>query len=693
MPKVTKKKKEKQADFQKAKFKLGKGKKQASNATDTSFKARSVALPGQQAIDRALVENVNEPVTSSGLVLDEVLVRFRHPNAGVRKEALSGLKEILSSRPSRDVGKVLRALGGVLSDDDVSVRKALLSFLEWYLSALPASTLSPHLPLLILQASSALSHIFPEIRLDACKAVHLLLQHIPGQVVAAWPQGGTNNILEGLRLAVGIGGDKVQSGKLGASGRLTVLRTLRDFLVAALSKGDVDMFDGWIEQRHATNKGKGKERMIDREMVQLEEGWVIGVEQSLDIDQGTSWDIGRITADELDDEKRDTEVLAQLYLQLHPLLLNTFLESAPQAFGPSSSSASDDLPLDLCSTVSSITYILASNILNASNSTSEVRSSVSDLLRRMAGWFPYRSSRTRTTSSGLTPSFDISLSYASLVVLLAPRPQILVFPKAVRRDTGWRIRVRAVEDAWKVMRESVKRDKGKGRGSDSGWALGDVAGWIEDLLSPNKDALAPVLTPTAYSALLPIIFALLTQPPSSSTTELDIPSSLGQTFIQHLLNLSSTSATRALADDFLISLYAIHEQPHPRLPFYILPSSPIRTLLADWFGSLPRVLWELGTRHTAATERLLRFLLIIGQRGVGGFEKPYSLIDTSMFPQISAKLAPFFHLDHPTKGSVPGPWVKLAPELRKLGLAVGIVWREWDEGDKLGKAIDIAVTL
>jgi pre-rRNA-processing protein IPI1 len=40
MPKATKKKKEKEADFKKVKLKLGKGKKAASNATDTSFKAR-----------------------------------------------------------------------------------------------------------------------------------------------------------------------------------------------------------------------------------------------------------------------------------------------------------------------------------------------------------------------------------------------------------------------------------------------------------------------------------------------------------------------------------------------------------------------------------------------------------------------------------------------------------------------------
>ena len=40
MPKATKKRKQKAADFSKAKLKLGKGKQVASNVIDTSFKAR-----------------------------------------------------------------------------------------------------------------------------------------------------------------------------------------------------------------------------------------------------------------------------------------------------------------------------------------------------------------------------------------------------------------------------------------------------------------------------------------------------------------------------------------------------------------------------------------------------------------------------------------------------------------------------
>ena len=44
-------------------------------------------------------------------------MRFRHPNAGVRKDSLSGLKEILAVRVERQVGKVVKAIGGLVSDE------------------------------------------------------------------------------------------------------------------------------------------------------------------------------------------------------------------------------------------------------------------------------------------------------------------------------------------------------------------------------------------------------------------------------------------------------------------------------------------------------------------------------------------------------------------------------------------------
>lgn len=68
-------------------------------------------------LTRALAIKSSEPTTAQGLVLDEVLVRFRHPNAGVRKDSLGGLKEILIVKVEKEVGKVVRALGGMVSDE------------------------------------------------------------------------------------------------------------------------------------------------------------------------------------------------------------------------------------------------------------------------------------------------------------------------------------------------------------------------------------------------------------------------------------------------------------------------------------------------------------------------------------------------------------------------------------------------
>ena len=68
-------------------------------------------------INRSLAGTSSEPTTSQGLLLDEVLVRFRHPNAGVRRDSLGSLKEILVLGVGKEVGKVVRALGGMVSDE------------------------------------------------------------------------------------------------------------------------------------------------------------------------------------------------------------------------------------------------------------------------------------------------------------------------------------------------------------------------------------------------------------------------------------------------------------------------------------------------------------------------------------------------------------------------------------------------
>lgn len=188
--------------------------------------------------------------------------------------------------------------------------------------------LTPHLPLLLLQTSSALSHIFPEIRLDASKLVSLLLDHVPRHVTGSWPRTSApaassskttldsgNNILEGLRLAVGLGGEagqNAQMGKLGLAGRLTGLQTLLEFVKAALGGDDTRAaFDGWMEELASgeaggRDKGKGREVVVSPDIV-LVSGSLMGVgEWGVESD---CWEIGRLGTGGPGDDQATNDVL------------------------------------------------------------------------------------------------------------------------------------------------------------------------------------------------------------------------------------------------------------------------------------------------------------------------------------------------------------------------------------------------
>ncbi|PWN37541.1 uncharacterized protein FA14DRAFT_159553 [Meira miltonrushii] len=172
-------------DFDKRKTKLGKGKQATNNATNTSFKARSIALP-QQSIGR---ERENTLVTRRKLNLEDLLGQLRHPTANVRRDALNGLLELLQDErslniliPSRIVGNVVR----LLSDDDVGVRNALLQFWTAYTTKLTAKRLIPYTSIVVLHITSSMSHIFPDIRIDAVKFLNISLTAFGQCMVIGW---------------------------------------------------------------------------------------------------------------------------------------------------------------------------------------------------------------------------------------------------------------------------------------------------------------------------------------------------------------------------------------------------------------------------------------------------------------------------------------------------------------------------
>jgi pre-rRNA-processing protein IPI1 len=153
-----------------------------------------------------------------------------------------------------------------------------------------------------LQTSSALSHIFPEIRLDAARLVHLFLEHIPKHITSSWPTSDST-ILEGLRLTVGLGGDKgvsTQGGRLGAQGKLVTLRTILAFLRRSLgyqSGASAEEIFGSVfgEMTSGGSKGKGKARQVGEHGLEEQyEGFLAGCSEWGLEEPSTGWEIGRI---------------------------------------------------------------------------------------------------------------------------------------------------------------------------------------------------------------------------------------------------------------------------------------------------------------------------------------------------------------------------------------------------------------
>ncbi|KAI0375373.1 hypothetical protein BV20DRAFT_265919 [Pilatotrama ljubarskyi] len=201
MPKSSKKKKDKAADFSKAKLKLGKGKQVASNVVDTSFKARSIALPTQSI---ATDKDGDAPTTKRRLTFDALILHLKHYNASTRRDAILGLRELLEAHPEL-IGTHLTTLVNscvrIIGDEDASVRKTLLSFFAWLLRQVPQDDLLPHSPVLLLFTTSAQTHIFPEIRIDAVRFLDIFLDYIPDVVTEGWTTEGSGShgrrVLEG----------------------------------------------------------------------------------------------------------------------------------------------------------------------------------------------------------------------------------------------------------------------------------------------------------------------------------------------------------------------------------------------------------------------------------------------------------------------------------------------------------------
>ncbi|KAH9001362.1 hypothetical protein EDB92DRAFT_1788313 [Lactarius akahatsu] len=679
MPKATKKKKEKAADFSKAKLKLGKGKKPPANQIDTSFKARSITLPTQSIV---LEKDPNAPTTKRKLTFTDLVAHLRHHNSSIKKDALLGLRELFEAYPALIESSLATLIGTcvrLIASEDASVRRALLSFFTWLFPRIPLHSLAPHSSTLLLFTTSGQTHIFPEIRIDAVRFLDLYLETFPDLVVCGWRDGKNghgrrvlNGYLSILNISTKLGEDGGNSNPptiagvaLSTASKLVVLRSMSNFLRVALRFSSFSSDESFAASSSnptwcfssafpeptayktfdalflpATNPGS---RHLWRAEVDSEDAedfaFVCDPMQFESVDASyTLRDlhdaISSTTRNDLyldsgiGERKLDFEM--RLARVLHPTLLSNFLDSAPSVFTPSSVPLQTEL--GIISAIGGIYHGLYGALLQDTRSnanTSFLSDSLQALLRRMAPYFPFLSSPLVKRDVQIEQTLqDLNIVFCeltSLMVLACSTPPVTQSNTKKRDGMSVQTQISQVKDFVACLLRGVSR-------------------------SPNT--IGRQITAQEYMALLPTLWMLLNSNLDCGGVDEDID--ILCVLLDHARQVSSTAAAKLPTVDFIVRLILLETTPRYAGTFRVNNSVGGPQKFEEWVVDLPKTLWELGGTNIPCTEVILRFLLRLFQR-----RSPIGNTNASVAAQLCARLIPYFTITHPVHGKLHGPFTKL----------------------------------
>ncbi|KAI0330555.1 hypothetical protein GY45DRAFT_736395 [Cubamyces sp. BRFM 1775] len=717
MPKSTKKKKDKAADFSKAKLKLGKGKQAPSNVVDTSFKARSIALPTQSI---AADKDSDAPTTKRRLTFDALIAHLKHYNASTRRDAILGLRELLEAHPeliNAHLTALVNSCVRIIGDEDASVRKALLSFFAWLFRQVPRDDIIPHSPVLLLFTTSAQTHIFPEIRIDAVRFLDVFLEYIPDVVTEGWTLSGSGShgrrVLEGYLgilnagTTFGEGGDtgpvqatSTASVVLSPASKLVVLRSLATFLNYAVSitgrtndsaadpssatfitptwyfsssfasTSAFDAFDALLRplRSQITSDARPDVRTWHPECSDDMEEDFVG-KFNLAQPSTTAWTVqdldsvqtaiaalssdGQSSANGLDPQ---VTAAAHIARTLHPTLVSTFLDCAPTVFSPSTSPPETELQMVLvvCRICRSLYGRILQDTAESGRNHGTAETDLQTMLSYLSPYFPF-------VINGQSARRDIKIEQAfqDLNLIFCELSSFLVLASQV-------------DNKRPVVQRSKPRPTRSGRsvGSSDSPAIGArqierVSQYIMQLLrgevpTSGVQSLPRPITPQAYTSLLPTVWSLIN---GRQTDTNESSETLFSAVVEHAMKASSTSAVKRHTIDFLGRLTLLDLEPEYLGFFRCGQNQDKDAKLQEWILQLPKTMWELGGNHLPTTETIVRLLLRLSQRRS-------RLLDQTTRSSLRSRLVPYFTITHPSRGKVRGPFAKLpaGSSLRRLVL-------------------------
>ncbi|GAA5941763.1 Ipi1p [Sporobolomyces koalae] len=729
MPKSAKHKKERAADFKKAKLKLGKGKQIANNATNTSFTAKTIALPNQSLHEAPK----DVPTSRRNLTLSELLVQSRHYSVPVKREALTEILQLVTAHPyllNQNLLALTTSIAHLIADASPSVRTASRNLLAHIADNLPPQSLVSVSQGLVLFTLSALSNLDETIRIDALKVLDLLLEKIPHEIVRGWDGNADvhaqlgksaeemetgSKVVEGLLGMLKIRNPALQaaqgnftnasSSDLSPSARLAVLTTLASFLRTSLSPVAststapppwylAPSFDS--PRAYSTFLGSFGSTASSSPLIPVPAesharptSFPIEPESTLlALASNPTTDLAlgsfglystRAEPSIASTSSTSTPIVVSatappqtLLTLVHPTLLSSFLDAAPTAFSPTpilgQTSQQSSAELQVIAAVLKVARELFYRDLggnNNNNSSSTVqdggdRSSsklserggpavakklLTTLLGHVASYFPFGGDELhpRTTFEE-EQLLQLNLTFAELVSLL------------VLSGSSSSSNTDQVEST--SLSNKNKNKKKQQQGTDAAkieLILSTVQSWVIGALACTLTSLnhplgLPPLSLEAFVALEPTLWSLLNQPNQSQSNR------VWEAILNGWNKMGKETEVRRRAFEFIARGILIQSEPTFTDRFDLDPSGKGQGVGLDkttsWVVGLSKWLWELSTKQPDTTQLVIEFLLKVAQQEEKG------VLPCSTLPTLAPVLVPFFHLAHPTRGSMPGPFTK-----------------------------------
>ncbi|EJC98686.1 uncharacterized protein FOMMEDRAFT_96218 [Fomitiporia mediterranea MF3/22] len=709
MTKSAKSKKEKNADFTKRRLKLGKGKQAASNAVDTSFKARSIALP-QQSI--TISTGSLEPTTKRRLTLDALLAHLRHYAAGTRRDALHGLQELLGEHSALiepNLSKLVNGCVRLINDEDASVRRSLHSLLAWLLPRIPREHLVPHAPTLLLFTASAQSHIFPEIRIDAISIIDLLLGVIPEQVVAGFWNDNTGRnqdyhgrkVLDGFLGLLNIGTrfneDETKSSRsvpdaerqATTASKARILKSFSRFLFHALQQpsehGSVADLQGrdTIPLWYLSGSFKSHEAFLSfANLLSLRRSNKLAHRRDNVQSYGDGTDFyGHFPLCDISENQnaplnlvdldihescacRANRTAKSLCRTIHPVLVSSLLDAAPSVFSPSQ--ASPETELELTSSLLEIARSLYGCSLRDNSISSDQKQAVlndlSIFVAHMFPYFPFGENRMFAPEIKSENAFQqMNLMYCELFSLQTLDHTLDLSPR--RESRGPTAKRRKLDPQTKKANSSTGTSNGADKQAKRvrEFVVRYLSGSPSSGASATLHPLGHALTAQTYTALLPTLWWLI-------NSEGDNSDILGAV-LQHAMKAGSSSGVKPVATEFVGRLVMLQSerayQGGGSFRVGSLLHEDLQKACQNWFCHLPKVLWELGDKSPATIELILLLILRLRQR------RSWINNDETLV-SFCSRLVPFFTVQHATRGELRGPYTRIGGTAVEPGILPGL---------------------